>query len=199
MVTLVALTFSCNESVPVVNSPEELHAFVNDPTNGLKKEKEIGSVELTLSSRPNDLVVQQFLRGDKSANIDSLRNRLNQYLYFVLDISNEGKDVLSSQRGSASYMETLSNISFNLRKYIYLKSGKSESELIDFNFPRLYGMSTSTSVLLVFKAQEIKEEEFEIVVDDLGLGIGRQRFQFDQKDIKNTPKLDFATQTIAAR
>ncbi|HEY9006529.1 MAG TPA: hypothetical protein VIM75_10355, partial [Ohtaekwangia sp.] len=62
----------------------------------------------------------------------------------------------------------------------------------DFMLNRTYGMSNSTDLLFVFSKEKAKGKDWiQFNLNELGLGIGNQRFRFEMRDLENVPEVTF--------
>lgn len=185
---------SCDKSY----SKEELIQYVNDENHGLIKTKEFGDVKLELIYKPNDFLIQQELSSKKQFSeeeIQEVKNNFNKALYFTLNVSKGGKELeMSAIQSQDQFAKRIEQLSFGMRERIQIKtSNKSEIPLLDYVYPRMYGMTGQTTMLLVFdKEQVINEEWFDVIINGSNLGIGINKFRFESNKILNTPQLDYS-------
>ena len=171
--------------------------YTKDPQHGLIQTKETGVVKTEISYRPTDQIVWQELKGMKKEMItDSLienkRKEYGNYYYFILSISVGDKDLLhGGSNTEEQFAENLNRLSFHMPEYTWMKAGKDTIPLADYQFPRMYGMTKSTQVLLAFEKPEKETPEIKITLEDIGIGIGKQTFIFETKAIQSVPELDF--------
>lgn len=180
------------------SSLEGLNSYITDPGNGLVKESEVNGYHFKIQYRPTDhLVAQEAARDDfqfRLANIEELRAKYSPYIYMVLDISASDKNVLySSSKGGHNFSDLLHKFAFRLNEYAGLSSSSgSEIRLVDFIYPRLFGASKSTSVLFVFEKANLQENDWvRFHLNEFGLGVGKLEFEFQTKDLIQSPNLQF--------
>ncbi|MCG8310014.1 MAG: hypothetical protein MI975_21640 [Cytophagales bacterium] len=187
------LVQSCS---PEPVTEEALQAYVREPGNGLIKTSKRGRLEVSAVYRPSDLIVAQEQRGKATneATVQKLKEKYGDYAYFVLSISDNGKDALYSTAGSyQQFSDNLQKLSFRMNDYLHMTtSAKDTVYLTDHHFSRMHGMGGSTQVLLAFDRNQIKNEGWvQLNLKEMGLGAGRVNLRFDVKDILNTPGIDF--------
>ena len=172
-------------------SEEELIKYINDPENGLVQIKEVNQVKYEIIYKPASLLLHK----DNSINNDSMLKRKKEeyekYQYFVLSLSAAGEDVLyGGSGGFQNFSENLQKFSFALNQYVQMQTSAGDAlYLADYYMPNLYGMAKSTQILLAFEKPKKETEELEIIIEELGLGTGRQKFIFRRDDIEAVPEL----------
>lgn len=175
---------------------EELQAYINNEKNGLVKQKNIGDVTYKVIYKPTDLIVAQFLaQQDKTnhAKIDSLRRRLEKYYYFLVSISRNQNEVLATAKSTEEMNNEMMELMFHMGQYITATAEKDTLLLVDYIYPRMYGASRSTDLLFVFEREKPRNKAKEIIIaiDDIGMGVGLNKFIFDRDDLVNSPTLQF--------
>ena len=194
VLTLLVIVLLTN-CTPSKLSEQELQGYVQDESNGLTKIVERKGIELSVNYKPTDLLVSQELRNRKREQtlIDSLRNKYSQYSYFVLNISKDGKEILNQSQNFDAFSQNLQNLSFRMKEYVHLTTAQQDTvPVLDFVYPRLYGMGGSTSLLFVFDQEKIEDTDWvQFNLKDIGLGIGKSHFRFETSDIENAPQIDF--------
>tara|TARA_R110002072_G_scaffold7503_2_gene40921 strand:+ start:720021 stop:720629 length:609 start_codon:yes stop_codon:yes gene_type:complete len=189
------LLTSCNS--PSFSSKEEMLQHIKNPENGYYYEKTVNGIDFSLLYRPTDLIISQFLDADSTMTAvkrDSLRNHYGEYLYFNLSFSAKGRDILTSvPRNKNEYGALVNTFSFGMRDIVHLYTEDNDTlPLYDFNFPRMYGLSKATSVLLVYPKPNITtNDHFFISIEDFGLQTGEVRFKLKKNIIENQPTLNF--------
>lgn len=181
---------------PGLVSEDELLGYVRDKDNGLHKTMQRGNMEISVVHRPTDLLVAQELATKEATPdaVEEFRSKYGSYSYFVLSLSNNGRDALYSTAGSyQDFSDNLQKLSFRMNEYVQLTtSAKDTVELLDFHFPRMHGMGGSTQVLLAFKEEQIEHTEWiQLNLKEMGFGTGRVNVRFRMDDIISTPNIDF--------
>lgn len=173
---------SCNSNYD--KNYAELLKDVNNEENGYVQTKEINGVKISLAYRPTELMVSQELEqlGDIKISKDSLKKKYNQNLYFILNYSKNNNEILSSVSESRQkFNEVQNTLTFGMQEKVALLNEKKDTiPLLDYNFPRTYGMARSTSLLFIFKREENLEKSSTLIfsVNDIGLGIGDVKFKY---------------------
>ncbi len=189
------LTFFACESKSF-NSKEELMSHLKNTDNGYHFQKSVNGIDFSLTYRPTDLMVHQFIDGEtETAEVEKLRKKYSDYLYFNLSMSANGKELLSQKaQNRAEYGAKVNQLSFGMADKVVLTDQKRDTlALLDYTYPRMYGMGRSTSLLLVYKNDDkaMQQEHLFLTVKDLGYGTGEVSFKVDTEKIKQQPQLKF--------
>lgn len=193
-ILLILLISSCgNKSF---DTSEEIFAFIADQDNSYKYTKSINGVDYTLQYRPTDLLVNQEI-GDSISNdkVKNLRDKYKKYMYFNLSMSKNGKELLSNVVGDKSqFGQMVNDLAFNMNEKVNLYTADKDTlTMTDFIYPRMYGMTNETTILLVYLRDEkyLKEDYLNFTIEDLGFYTGEVRFKIKTAPIKNEPQLNF--------
>jgi len=192
IVALLSLVVSCKKNS--FNSKEDLLTFLHNEANGYVHHKTINGVDFTLTYRPIDLLVEQELGGniDKS-NIQISREKYRDYIYFNLSISRSDQELLNAAAENRNKFGAMVNqLAFGMNDKVHLfTKSKDTLEIIDFVYPRMYGMSRSTSMMFVFLRSEdhLDEDYLNFTIEDLGFSTGEVKFKINTKKIKNEPTI----------
>ncbi|NVN18060.1 hypothetical protein GUA46_06890 [Muricauda sp. HICW] len=192
--TIVLIIIACDSKS--FDSKDELLAYVRDVENGYHFQKSINGIKYSLIYRPTDLMVSQFINNENSTDdIKKLRKEYSRYHYFNLSMSANGKELLSQNMGSrAEYGAKVNQFSFGMADKVLLTDQKRDTlELLDYVYPRMYGMAAGTEMLLVYESQEktLQQDYLLFTIQDLGYGTGEVTFKIDTKKIKQQPRLNF--------
>lgn len=197
-VFLVLLYSLCScSSNKTFNSKVELLDYLKDPDNGYLQSKSVNGVDFILMYRPTDLLVLQEIEGKETGPklIDSLRKHYEQYLYFNLSLSKHKKDLLSVvPNNQAEYGALVNQLAFQMREKIHLfTQHKDTLQLVDFVFPRMYGMSKSTNMMFIFSKEEktLNSNFLQFSISNMDLKTGEVKFKILSENIKNEPQLSF--------
>lgn len=187
LVLLVLFSFSCKRNI----SLEYLTDYVQNPKHGLQHEKIVNNTWIKLQYKPSELMTyqeMQYIKDDLEDTLELLRDKYNDYLYFILSFSPGGKEILNSAADREWFSEMVNKLSFGMEEYVLLSNEISDTiKLVTFNYPRLYGMSTSTDILFAFENKNLQNIDiltFEI--KDFGLFIGDVKFLFRARDIRKS-------------
>lgn len=192
-VVFVIVMLGCDRKVL---SPEELSSFVVNEEHGLKKSTEVNHVNIAVTYRPVDLLVYQEAGKQiaEEKEIENLRTKYGQYLYFILSLSHDNKEALH-QTGVSQYSDLVQTLSFRMNEYVTMTTAANDTIPVgDFMLNRTYGMSSSTDILFVFnKEKAIGQDWIQFNLNEFGLGTGNQRFRFDMEKLVNAPQIKFET------
>jgi len=195
LLLLILLVFisSCNKSF---DTQEEMNAYIQDEDNGYVYKKTISGVDYVLQYRPTDLLVKQEL-GDKTdpAQIEKFRKQYSKYMYFNLSMSKNDQELLNGvAQDKAKFGQMVNELAFGMEEKLHVYTPTKDTlALADFIYPRMYGMSNSTSIMIVYPRDEkyMKQEYLNFVIEDLGLETGDVKFKLNTKALINEPQLAF--------
>ncbi len=192
MVSMLLLSACGSKSF---DSKEELLAYIKDGDNGYHFQKSINGIDYSLTYKPTDLMVSQFIGNDHQTNeVDKLRKTYADYLYFNLSMSANGKELLIQKvRNRAEFGAKVNQLAFGMsEKMILVSQDKDTLPLQDYVYPRTYGMGASTEMLLVFENKSNTLQDYLLLsISDLGFDTGEVSFKIDTEKIKNQPTLKF--------
>lgn len=190
---LILIFSSCSKTF---DTQEEMNDYIQDEDNGYNYQKTIVGVDYVLQYRPTDLLVKQEL-GDENdpTQVDKLRQKYNKYLYFNLSMSKNNQELLNGvARDKVKFGQMVNELAFGMEEKVHLYTrDKDTIAMADFIYPRMYGMSNSTSIMIVYP-REIKflnQDHLNFVIQDLGLDTGDVKFKLNTKALKNEPQLQF--------
>ena len=188
------ILFSCNQNT--FKTDEDLMNYLREEVNGYTQSKTINGVDFILSYRPTDLLVNQELGGSTSSSkIDSLRSKYNKYLYFNLSMSKNNEELLNGLvKNQNRFGSMVNQLAFRMGEKVHLYTqNKDTIEIFDFIYPRMYGMSRSTTIMFVFPREnkKLQQENLSFVIEDLGFYTGEIKFKVETVKINKEPKLLF--------
>ncbi len=194
LLILILVISSCSNKE--FDTTEEIFAFISDEDNGYKYSKEVNGVDFTLQYRPTDLLVQQELGDSLSEKkIKQLREKYSKYLYFNLSMSLDGKELLSNVvRDKQQFGQMVNDLAFYMNQKVHLYTPEKDTlAMTDFVYPRMYGMTNATTILIVYPRdkQFLKEGYLNFTIEDLGLNTGEIKFKVQTQPLENEPQLNF--------
>jgi hypothetical protein len=188
LIILLGLVCSCAQKKV---GERELVQYINDPGNGVCHAIEKGDIKYKLTYRPTDLIALQNFSNRTSITDSSFnvaKKHYDDYLYFILSISRNGKDYLDP---SPSLASDLNILAFNLGDYILMVEGDRDTiPLADFHTPRLYGISKQTQILLVFNKPSNIRNQIRVHLKSIGEGTTPIDFVIKKSDLDRLPQLD---------
>lgn len=180
------------------DNEEELFEFIKEESNGFIQHKNVNGIDFTLLYKPTDLLVKQELGSAEIADskrIEELRSKYNKYMYFNLSMSMNNKELLSVAPNNRNEFGAMVNqLAFGMREKVFVYTQKKDTlEMADYIYPRMYGMSKSTSMLFVYprKEKHLKETYLNFTIDDLGTYTGEVKFKIPTNKINKEPSLSF--------
>ena len=193
-IVLIVLAFGCgNKSF---DTAEALQLYIQQPENEYVYSKTVNGVDFSVLYKPTDLLVNQELGDHKSAEIvDSLRDKYKAYMYFTVSMSKNNQELLSNVAGNKQRFGAMVNeLAFGMEQKVHLYTPKKDTiGLIDYIYPRMYGMSGATTMLFVYpREQKVTNQEFmTLSIEDLGFYTGEVKFKIPTKIITNEPRIQF--------
>jgi hypothetical protein len=190
---LLLFVSSCTKSF---DSAQEMNAYIAAEDNAYQYKKTVNGVDYVLQYRPTDLLVKQEL-GDKhdDKQVESLRAKYHQYLYFNLSMSKNNQELLNGvARDKAKFGQMVNDLAFGMEEKVNLYTpSKDTLAMADFIYPRMYGMSNSTSIMIVYPREDkyMKQDYLNFAIQDLGLDTGEIKFKLNTQKLQNEPQLRF--------
>lgn len=190
---LVVFIYSCTKSF---ETQEEMNNYIQDEDNGYHYKKTVADVDYVLQYRPTDLLVKQELGDDNNpSQIDRLRKQYSKYMYFNLSMSKNNQELLNGvAQDKAKFGQMVNELAFGMEERLHVYTPTKDTlALADFIYPRMYGMSNSTSIMIVYPRDEkyLKQDYLNFVIEDLGLETGDIKFKLNTKALINEPQLPF--------
>lgn len=181
---------------PPLLSPTNYVQWVEDPKNGLKKEKEIKDIVFNLLYQPAEYIICQD-RKKESITSDELKKELDAHSeleYYNLKIAAKdanGELLKYNLDRGADYKERVDYYAFQFEKDIKLITGTDTIPCSIFHFERTYDVAPYSSFLFAFKIPaKSKGKDRTIIIDDKIFNKGTVKFFFSEKRIKTLPKLE---------
>lgn len=190
--SVAMLVFITSCGTPEYLPKEELYEFIDESEN-LSRTINTGSITMKMSYRPTDFLIWQELEGEKDTNlIKETFHNYNQYLYFVLQLSAGDRDALyGTSANQADFNEKLQTLSFRMQQYVNMTTSENDTiPLADAHYTRMFGMSKTSDILLVFNKEKIDGDEWLAINNkEFGFKTGQRSFVFNTKDLAKAPKL----------
>lgn len=146
-----------------------------------------GDYVYEIKYRPTASIERQFMRSRRGMDFDSLRQQLDDRRYFELSFKFQGHDLFAAR--SQSFSELLNRLCFET-DYIWLCEPQNSEQIapVDITYPRTFGLTDHTSLLVCFKNPSLRGcRNFTVVVADFLNNSHRQlKFSFTNKDIELT-------------
>jgi len=186
-ITIILLLFvmGCSKVKPV--SEAELHKYVLDKENGLTQTIEVNGLKITMTYRPSELIAKQQMIKDTQREYDSLTEYFSSYLYFLMEITYNNKDLETSfALKPSTFAANISYVSDKMGEDIKLVSETETLPVVDYVYARSYGVGPS-QFLLAF--EKPKSNQFQVEMKTDAIGMGNHSFSFNKKDLENRPHL----------
>lgn len=193
--TLIASLVLASCSSKNFDSEAALWEYLKEPSHGYVQKKHVQGIDYSLVYRPTDLLVKQSLVKVNNKAIDSLRKHYGKYLYFNLSMGKHQKELLSTiPKDRQAFGAMVNQLAFGMGNYIHCYTAQKDTlSLVDYIYPRMYGVSNATKMMFVYEptAKELEEKYLFFEIKDLGMQTGDIKFKIPTKVIKNQPRLNF--------
>ncbi|QMU65603.1 MAG: hypothetical protein GKR88_15815 [Flavobacteriaceae bacterium] len=197
LITIIINFASC--STGSFETEQDLWKYLKNPDHGYYHQKNINGYDFSLLYKPTDVWVKQELSGslekgrERTQQIKKLRDKYHKYLYFSLSISKNGQELLSvAPKNRQEFGAMVQQLSFGMQEKVHLFTSKKDTiALADYSYPRMYGMSKSTSMLFAYPRDknDLKEAALYFTLEDLGIYSGEVKFKIATDKLKNEPAL----------
>ncbi|WP_299465096.1 hypothetical protein [uncultured Microscilla sp.] len=181
-----------------IDSQRALYQWVNNPTNGMVKSKEVGLYRLTMKYMPPELQASRELAHKSPQKADDLLKSERDNLTFVLNlspVSQSGRQDIMYQEVSsyAAYKQRAMDMNFNMAKYIAIKANGKEIRPGIAHLENTYSLSQGRNIMLVFDRRQVPQNarKLDIIFTDQFFGTGIHHFVFHQKDLDNLPQVTY--------
>ncbi|TJZ53573.1 hypothetical protein FAZ15_16160 [Sphingobacterium olei] len=154
-----------------------LLSYIENPQNGLLQEIKLANgMVLNAYFLPAALLLGSDIKSNTS---------LNDKIYLVLGFSLNNKELLA-QLDAQTYGTIIQTMSFNMEQFLHITLDTDESiESLGVFFQPTYNMSQRNNLFVVMnKAKLYKSKKITIRLEEFGLGIGEQDFEFKTGDVK---------------
>lgn len=189
---LFVLFTGCGQSSYL--SEQELLDYTLEQSNGLYHKKETKQFEITLYNKPTGLLMAQEIGvASDSSQYCELEDRYSKYLYFILELSMNDSNPLYRSSSQEEFGENLQTLSFRMNQFVNLTTASRDTiPVLDFVYPRMYGMSSSAAIMFAFDTTGVLSNEyFNFNLSEFGMGTGSHSFRFDREDVLAVPRLLF--------
>ncbi len=196
LISIVIGFISCSNSTATFGRRDLMISHLKNEENGYSHHKEINGIKINLIYWPTDLLVQQDLPENyTSKDIAKSRKKYEERLYFILSFSINQQEIINSFEGNQrEFGEWVNQISFGMEEQVRLVTKNRDTVVLtDYIYPRMYGMSSSTDLLLVYPRADILAggDSFKVILNDKNLGLREVEVELQTAPIKKQPRLEF--------
>lgn len=186
-------SMSCNR-ISVVDGANYIK-YIDNPDNGLIQEYVDKEKSLKLVSQyktPEYLAIKEI--GPTNFDSDSVLNLSKEFtggFHFSFNIlsTESGYDVIKGKLSPKEYLSRITHMSGEIKNDFKLLIGSDTIPCSICHFERTYNISPDNILMLVFPFEKTTDEDLQLLYDDKLFGIGKVSLTFNNKNIKNTPKL----------
>jgi hypothetical protein len=193
---LLFFTMIISSCSKIFDTQEEMSVYINDEDNGYHYKKTVNGIDYTLQYRPTDLLVKQELSENYTQKqVQDLRARYGKFIYFNLSMSKNNEELLSGMaQDKQRFGQMVNDLAFGMDEKVYLYTPKKDTlSMVDFIYPRMYGMTDATVIMIVYPRDKkyMNEDYLNFTVEDLGMDTGEIKFKIKTNKLTDEPQLRF--------
>lgn len=181
---------------PPLLAPANYVKWVEDPKNGLRKEKEIKDIIFSLLYQPAEYIICED-RKKESISSEELKKELDdhselEYYNLKIGAKDAGSELLKYKLSNGGeYTKRVDYYAFKFEKDIELVAGDDTIPCSIFHFERAFDVAPYSSFLIGFKIPaKCKNKDRTIIIEDKIFNKGIVKFLFSEKRINKLPKLE---------
>jgi hypothetical protein len=172
----------------------ELLKWVEDPENGLRREKTVGDFEIIAQYKPLSYMICSESK-NKTLTPDEYGKRekeLNGMEYFQVRLKSPSPDPLIYGGGDQNVYHMRNDfLMFGQKDYVYLLRGEDTVSCSMYHFVNYQGLAPYADILLGFPSDTTDlNADRELVYDDQLFGLGPVHFTFTRDEIESVPQLE---------
>lgn len=191
-VLLVGSISCCQRKITEVAG---LLEFINNPENGLVKEKHFSDFKIVIKHLPANYMAIKEAKGNVQL-ADSMHKAYGNSFAFLLSIVPDSTNDIMYRgiSNDADYIARAQDINFNFSENIELKTPVGKISPVLHSFENTYSLTNHRNIYLVFEKKRYDElvkssAEFDLVFYDKYFGSGITHFVFDTDKIKQAALL----------
>lgn len=177
--------------------PEEFARYMNDPSNGLSKERKVNGITIRVKYLPASLLAYKEFKSlemQDASLYDSLRTTYISGHNFVMEIIPDSQEdlMLKDIHSETEYKERVNLMNFNLKEYLELSVNGETIPASIANLENTYGLQNGRKVMVVFpkKSSDKKENsDVQFTFQDEIYATGINHFTFSSKDLEAIPDI----------
>ncbi|HBS88496.1 MAG TPA: hypothetical protein DEA97_18195 [Bacteroidales bacterium] len=198
-IIIALLFFSCQKTLEDFSDLKDLFAYLENPENGLAKEKTINNVRVKVKYLPSEYMMIKDNPGVLSDNktVDSLMEGYNRNLYLLVSFEpateQTGDVVYEGLSDYREYSQRMNNLNFKMDGQFFINDGKTKHYAVSAGFENVYSLKDSRELLLIFRNRDMFMEldRIDLVYEDNVFETGINHYVFMVQDIKKLPKINF--------
>jgi hypothetical protein len=177
--------------------PPEFARYINDPANGLSKERKVNGITIKVKYLPTSLLAYKEFKESEmvdEAQYDSLYTTYASGRSFLMEIIPDNKEDLMSKDidTESEYKERVNQMNFNLRDYLELSVNGETIPASIANFENIYGLQNGRKVMVVFPIKPSDKKgngDIQFTYHDEIYATGINHFTFSAKDLQAVPEI----------
>jgi hypothetical protein len=171
---------------------DELKNYPMNPDNGIFMTSTKGNVQFETYYKPKDLIIAQ-MAGDIETEFFNIKNEYDSLDYFIVRMSRNGEEIESSYAANPDqFTQAVNYLSGSLGQKFYLIHQQDTIHPLDVLYVRMFGATKATQVMPVFKSNLLNcTGKVRLCFEDDFFGTAHNEFEFEIKNIKKIPKLNF--------
>ena len=198
LLLLLILMSSCSKKE--IKDIPSFGEWINQTENGLIRIKKINNLKLSVKYLPPEyLALREVSEVHNSTRImyDSLLKLYKKNSTFILNISPEGangnKDVMyAGVNNYKEYKQRVFDLNFDFSSYVFININDKLYPAKLSNLENTYSISNDRNFYLVFSDSILNTgNDIDFVFDDEIFNTGISHFEFQAKDLKKIPEVNF--------
>lgn len=197
---LPVLVISFLSSCDRIKDTEDYLRWLNNPENGLTKEKTVNGYHLKVKYLPPEYLTHLELNNKEHVtkrHRDSILQTYQNAITFVFMLEPDetrrfGEDIMmTGVNNYPDYSQRVYTMNFLMKEYFTLTTGTTTRAPVLCSIENTYGLKCGRNFLVVFAEEDLKPEEntgiYDFVFTDAFFFTGENHFLFRQQDIDNRP------------
>lgn len=203
--TLIAFLILLTGCQTDINSYGEYVIYLNNSENGLRQNRSINGLDISIKYLPLDyLVLNELRHEDNNINnnkITELKAAYEHSTTFLMTLGpSKTEEFDVTKIGVSNYQEFTNRIlsmTYGLKEQITLELGNVKHKPALAQLEELFGLQNKRNILLVFnltksEQNELSTNDFSISYKDEIFNTGNSQFLFKSNDLKKLPKVDYS-------
>ncbi len=199
---LLSLSSVISACKSTIRTEKELYKWINDKDNGLVQEKTTNGFTLTAKYLPAELLAYREYESDKTIPFNKVLENYKKNKTFLMSIKvdtatrHTGNILFQDAEGYAGYKQRILSFNFGLEEMISLNYSEKKYKPVLYTLENTFNVVDGKNVYLVFNIDSLKkqnkQDEMDLVFEDVHFSTGITHFQFKVTDLQNIPKIELS-------
>lgn len=199
---LLSLSSVISACKSTIRTEKELYKWINDKDNGLVQEKTTNGFTLTAKYLPAELLAYREYESDKTVPFNKVLENYKKNKTFLMSIKvdtatrHTGNILFQDAEGYAGYKQRILSFNFGLEEMVSLNYSEKKYKPVLYTLENTFHIVDGKNVYLVFNIDSLKkqnkQDEMDLVFEDVHFSTGITHFQFKVTDLQNIPKIELS-------